>query len=121
MKLQTEFPFTLPKGFVDYEGNLHREGTMRLATAGDEIVPLRDPRVKQNPAYLVIILLSEVITKLGTLNSVSTPVIEGMFSTDLAYLQAFYRRINSEGGEPIKVVCPNCSTEVEVDITALGG
>jgi len=120
-KLQTEFPFVLPKGFVDFEGNLHREGTMRLATAGDEIVPLRDPRVKQNPAYLVVILLSEVITKLGTLHSVSTAVIEGMFSTDLAYLQGFYRRINSEGGEPIKVVCPNCSTEVEVDITELGG
>jgi hypothetical protein len=121
MSLQTEFPFKLPKGFVDYEGNVHREGMMRLATAGDEIQPLRDPRVKQNPAYLVIILLSEVITKLGTLNTVSTAVVENMFSTDLAYLQAFYRKINSEGGEPFKVVCPNCSTEVEVDITELGG
>ena len=121
MSLQTEFPFTLPKGFVDFEGNVHREGTMRLATAQDEIVPLRDPRVKDNPAYLVIILLSRVITRLGTLNSASTAVVENMFSTDLAYLQGYYRRINSDDANIVKVTCPNCSTEVEVNISEVGG
>ncbi|MDB5057562.1 MAG: hypothetical protein JWO59_1034 [Chloroflexi bacterium] len=121
MTLQTEFPFTLPKGFVDYEGNVHREGTMRLSTAQDEIAPLRDPRVKQNPAYLVIILLSRVITKLGTLNDVSTAIVENMFSTDLAYLQGFYQRINSDDANITKVACPNCGTEVEVNISEVGG
>src|SRR5689334_10642620 len=121
MKLQTEFPFTLPKGYVDGDGNLHRDGTMRLATANDEILPLRDPRVKQNPAYLVIILLSRVITRLGTIEVVTPLMIENLFSTDLAYLQNFYRRINSEGTNSIKVPCPNCGTEVEVNISEVGG
>jgi hypothetical protein len=121
MKLQTEFPFKLPKGFVDYEGNLHRDGTMRLATALDEIQPLRDPRVKQNQAYLVIILLSRVVTKLGTITEVSPAIVESLFSTDLAYLQGFYRRINMDSSELFKVTCPNCSTEVEVNINELGG
>jgi hypothetical protein len=121
MKLQTEFPFKLPKGFVDYDGNLHREGTMRLATALDEIQPLRDPRVKQNQAYMVIILLSRVITRLGTISEVSPAIVESLFSTDLAYLQGFYRRINMDGSDTIKVACPTCGTEVEVNISVLGG
>src|SRR3954468_12747605 len=97
--LQTEFPFTLPRGFVDDAGNLHREGTMRLATAADEIMPLRDPRVVANQAYLGIILLSRVVTRLGGLNNgqVTTGVVEGLFSADLAFLQDFYRRINENG------------------------
>jgi hypothetical protein len=92
--LQTEFEFTLPRGFVDSEGTLHKKGRMRLATAMDEISPLRDPRVKANQAYLVIILLGRVITQLGTLNTVDAGIVEGMFSADLAYLQDFYRQIN---------------------------
>jgi hypothetical protein len=121
MKLQTEFPFTLPKGYVDHEGNLHKEGTMRLATANDEIVPLRDPRVKQNPAYLVIILLSRVITRLGEHQVITPLMIEQLFSSDLAYLQNFYRRINSDGSNIAKVPCPNCGTEVEFNISEMGG
>ena len=103
--LQTEFEFTLPRGYVGSDGTLHRKGRMRLATAIDEIAPLRDPRVRANQAYLVIILLARVVTKLGTLESIDTGVIENMFSADLAYLQDFYRRINevdleaSEEGE----------------------
>lgn len=92
--LQTEFEFTLPRGFVGPDGTLHRKGRMRLATALDEIAPLRDPRVRANQAYLVIILLSRVITKLGELEVIDTSVVEGMFSADLAFLQDFYRRIN---------------------------
>jgi len=121
MKLQTEFPFKLPKGYVDREGTLHREGTMRLATANDEIQPLRDPRVKANPAYLVILLLSRVITRLGTFDVMTPLIIEELFSTDLAYLQNFYRRINSDGTTIVHVACPNCSTDVEVNISEVGG
>ena len=102
MAFQTEFPFTLPKGFVDQNGTLHRDGVMRLATAKDEIAPLQDYRVQQNRAYLVIILLSRVIVKLGSLSSINPSVIEGLFSSDLAYLQEFYRRINEEGSAKIK-------------------
>lgn len=103
--LQTEFDFTLPRGYVDRDGNVHKTGRMRLATAKDEIEPLRDPRVRANQAYLVIILLARVITKLGTVEFIDTGVVENLFSADLAYLQDFYRRINDpaygedEGGE----------------------
>ncbi len=121
MKLQTEFEFRLPKGYVDREGNLHRDGTMRLATAADEIAPLRDPRVKQNPAYLVIILLARVITRMGTAGPMTPATVEDLFSADLAYLQAFYRRINTEGAPIARATCPNCGTEVEVNISEVGG
>ena len=121
MTIQTEFPFRLPKGYVDSQGNVHREGTMRLATAMDEILPLRDPRVKQNSAYLVIILLARVIIRLGDLTDISTPIVENLFSTDLAYLQNFYRRINQDGSTIARVTCPNCGTEVEVDVSEVGG
>lgn len=116
MAFQTEFPFTLPKGFVDRDGNLHREGVMRLATAKDEIAPLQDYRVQQNRAYLVIILLSRVIIKLGSLNSINPSVIEGLFSSDLAYLQEFYRRINEEGSSKLKTSCPACGHKYELDL-----
>lgn len=112
--LQTEFDFILPKGFVDGQGNLHRKGTMRLATAMDEITPLRDPRVKNNQAYLTVLLLARVITKLGTLpeSEINTGVIERLFASDLAYLQAFYNRVNSSNLEGI---CPSCGRPLESD------
>jgi hypothetical protein len=92
--LQTEFEFTLPKGYLDTDGNLHRIGVMRLSRAMDEIVPMRDPRVKANPAYATVLILSRVITSLGALEEVSPAVIEGLFACDLNYLQKFYRQIN---------------------------
>jgi len=95
--LQTEFEFTLPRGYVDSNGTLHKKGRMRLATAMDEIAPLRDPRVRANQAYLVIILLSRVITQLGTVDVIDTGVVENLFSADLAFLQDFYRQINEVG------------------------
>ncbi|MBL9044860.1 MAG: phage tail assembly protein [Myxococcales bacterium] len=119
MAFKTEFPFTLPKGYIDSEGKLHRNGVMRLATAKDEIVPLQDYRVQSNRAYLVIVLLSRVITKLGELAVVDTEVIENLFSTDLAYLQEFYRRINEEGAPRIHAKCPSCQHEFDIDL--LGG
>ena len=96
--IQTEFEFTLPKGYLDGDGNLHRKGVMRLSTAMDEIVPLRDPRVKANPAYATVIILSRVITQLGALEEVTPRVVEGFFACDLDYLQTFYRQINELDG-----------------------
>ncbi|HEY9800525.1 MAG TPA: hypothetical protein V6D25_09215 [Leptolyngbyaceae cyanobacterium] len=97
----TEFEFTLPKGYLDSEGNLHRQGVMRLSTAIDEIAPLRDPRVKANPAYATIIILSRVITRLGALSEVSPAIAENFFAQDLNYLQDFYRHINGLDGETL--------------------
>jgi hypothetical protein len=121
MSLQTEFEFTLPRGYVDAEGNLHRRGIMRLATAMDEIAPLRDLRVRSNEAYLVIVLLSRVIIKLGALSQITPNMLEGMFAADLAYLQAFYRQINEQGTSVIAVTCPDCQAQIEVDLADLGG
>jgi hypothetical protein len=98
--VQTEFEFTLPKGFLDGDGNLHRKGVMRLATAMDEIVPLRDPRVKMNSAYATVIILSRVITKLGAVEQIGTGIIERLFAKDLDYLQKFYRQINELEDSP---------------------
>jgi hypothetical protein len=104
---QTEYEFTLPCGFLDEEGNLHRDGVMRRATAADEILPLKDPRVVKNEAYVIIILLSRVITRLGGLAAINPKVIEGLFATDLAFLQALYNNINrfDEAAE----ICPHCN------------
>ena len=118
--LQTEFPFTLPRGYVDAEGNLHREGIIRMATAYDEIAPMKDPRVQANPGYLVIILLSRVITRLGDLTHINPKVIEGLFSADLAYLQDYYRRINQNGHNRLAVSCPHCEQSFEVEIDGMG-
>lgn len=92
--MQTEFEFELPKGYLDGDGNLHRKGVMRLSRAIDEIVPLRDPRVKSNPAYATVIILARVITRLGALEEITPAVVEGLFACDLNYLQKFYRQIN---------------------------
>ena len=120
MTLQTEFPFTLPRGYLDAEGNLHREGVMRLATAFDEIAPMKDPRVQSNPGYLVIILLSRVVTRLGSLEHLNPKVIEGLFAGDLAFLQDLYRRVNEHGHNRVSVSCPHCQSEFEVEIDGSG-
>jgi hypothetical protein len=119
--LQTEFPFTLPHGYVDADGALHREGIMRKATALDEIEPLKDRRVQSNPGYLVIILLSRVITRLGDLEQITPKVIENLFAGDLTYLQDLYQRINQSGSQRVAVTCPYCEQMFEVEIGGLGG
>jgi hypothetical protein len=119
--LQTEFEFTLPKGYIDKDGNLHRQGIMRLANAKDEIAPLQDPRVQRNKAYLVIILLSRVITRLGHLKEINPALMENLFSADLAYLQDFYRRINANGHSQVQIMCPECEHEFTVDESLLNG
>ncbi|MCH5344156.1 MAG: phage tail assembly protein [Acetatifactor sp.] len=116
MAFQTEYDFILPRGYLDQNGVLHREGTMRLANAADEILPLRDSRVQQNPGYLTIILLARVVTKLGSLSGVDTHVIENLYTMDLAYLQDLYQRINTMETPVYKAVCPHCSEEIEVPV-----
>lgn len=114
--LQTEFEFTLPRGYVDDEGTMHREGTMRLATAADEIQPLRDPRVKSNPSYLTVILLSRVVTALGSVEDVTPNVVENLFVSDLAHLQDLYERVNRRGANSVDAVCPECDEAFEVAV-----
>ena len=111
-----EFEFELPRGYVDDNGTVHRHGRMRLATARDELRPQIDIRVKENPAYLGVVLLSLVITQLGTITDVNVGVIEHMYATDIAFLQDFYRRINSEGHTRAGVTCPSCGSAFEVDL-----
>jgi hypothetical protein len=120
-EIQDQFEFILPRGYKDSKGKVHRKGIMRLATAADEIQPLRDPRVKANEAYLVVVLLARVINRLGDLPDVDTGVIEGLYSADLAYLQDFYRRINEDGTTKLTAKCPHCEQEFEVDLSRLGG
>lgn len=116
----TEFEFVLPRGYVDSAGRVHREGTMRLATAADEILPQKDPRVQNNPAYLVVILMARVVTRLGTIEAINPKVIEGLFAADLGYLQDFYNRINSAATRKIQVSCPHCQRAFEVEPESLG-
>jgi hypothetical protein len=117
MAFKTQFAFRLPRGYVDSDGKVHRDGVMRLATARDEILPLQDYRVQSNRAYLVLVLLSRVITKIGETTLITVDMIENLFSTDLAYLQEFYRKINEEGGAPRHhVTCPKCQHAMDVDM-----
>jgi hypothetical protein len=114
--LRTEFPFVLPRGYVDESGTVHRAGVMRLATAKDEIIPQRDPRVRENESYLTVLLLSRVITRLGSVPAITPGVVESMFASDLAFLQDLYRRINQDGTTELAVTCPSCRAEVTVDL-----
>lgn len=117
---QTTFDFVLPRGYVDADGRVHREGTMRLATARDELVPLLDPKVRENDAFLSLVLLSRVVTKLGDVPTIDDQVMGGLWATDLAFLQDLYRQINSEGHTLIEVTCPSCSTDFAVDMAGDG-
>ena len=114
--LRTEFPFELPRGYVDGSGNVHRSGVMRLATGRDELVPLRDDRVRENPAYLSVVLLARVVTRLGTIDDIHAGIIENMFATDVAFLQDLYRRVNQEGHTTASVTCPACEHAFAVDV-----
>lgn len=114
--LRTEFAFELPRGYLDRDGVVHRSGVMRLATARDELLPLYDARVQENPAYTTVVLLGRVITSLGTLPVVTSDVVENMFASDVAFLQELYRRVNAEGHSRIAVTCPECSHRVTVDL-----
>ena len=115
--LRTEFPFTLPRGYVDGTGIVHRDGVMRLATARDELVPLRDDRVRENPAYLTVVLLARVITRLGGIEDVHAGIVENLFASDLAFLQDLYGRVNAEGHAHAAVTCPACHHDFTIDLS----
>jgi hypothetical protein len=117
--MQTEVSFTLPKGYVDGTGTLHRDGTMRLATARDEIEPLRDAEVRQNEAYLSVLLLSRVVTRIGGVTDVTAEVIEGLYAADFDHLQRLYERLNTDGEAVGSVTCPSCSHAFEVDLSEI--
>ncbi|MCM1106292.1 MAG: phage tail assembly protein [Blautia sp.] len=116
MAFQTEYDFVLPRGYLDREGIMHKEGSMRLANAADEILPLKDPRVQQNPGYLTIILLARVVTRLGSLQGIDTHIVENLYTLDLAYLQDLYQRINGMESPCYRGSCPHCGQEVDVPI-----
>ena len=115
--LRTEFDFELPRGYVDSNGVTHRAGTMRLATARDELLPLYDERVQENAAFTTVVLLGRVITRLGSLPVIDAHVVENMFASDVAFLQDFYRRINAEGHTRAAVTCPECSHRFAIDLS----
>ena len=116
-ELRTEFPFVLPRGYVDSSGRVHRDGVMRLATARDELVPLRDDRVRENSAYLTVVLLARVITRIGSIEDVHAGIMENLFAADLAFLQDLYRRVNTEGHTRASVTCPSCAHRFAVDVS----
>jgi len=120
--IQTEYEFKLPIGYQDKTGVLHRDGTMRLATAADEIHPLRDPRVQANAAFLIVVLLARVITRLGNMppQQMGPHVIEGLYAADLAYLQEFYNRINRSGKASMPTACPQCNHTFDVELNHVG-
>ena len=120
MELQTVYPFRLPKGYLDREGNLHREGRMRLATAGDELSALRDPRVKADESMMHILLLSKVVISLGTLTEITPEVMEGLFVGDLAFLQNMYETINKVDKPQMQVTCPHCGHQFTATLNFQG-
>jgi hypothetical protein len=117
--VQTEIAFTLPRGYVDDSGVVHREGTMRLATARDEIEPLREVAVRQNQAYLTILLLARTVTRIGTVTQITPELVERLYAADFDHLQRLYERINSDGEAVGVVSCPSCAHEFEVDLTEI--
>lgn len=118
--MNTEFTFTLPRGLIDAQGNLHRQGIMRLATARDEIQVQGDRRVQENPAYAMLVMLSRVITRLGSLSTVTPDHLEELFTLDIAYLREFYSRINQQGTAYMPVQCPQCAHAFKAELTLVG-
>jgi phage FluMu protein gp41 len=119
--LHTEHEFTLPIGYLDADGTLHRDGVMRLATAADEILPLKDPRVVKNPAYLIVILLSRVVTRLGTVSPITPKVIEDLYAKDLAFLQDLYNDTNRLDTRRDEAMCPECHHHFQMEAAAGAG
>jgi hypothetical protein len=117
--LRTQYAFTLPRGYVDASGAVHREGVMRLATARDELEPLRDPAVRENEAYLTVLLLARVILRIGDQTTITPELVEGLYAADFDHLQRLYERINSDSEAVGQVGCPSCGIEFEVDLSQI--
>lgn len=120
--IECEFAFKLPKGYRDAQGEIHKEGVMRLATAADEIIPMKDIRVRENPEYASVLILARVITKLGTLTEITTDVIENLYTSDINFLQNMYQTINEMEEPMISVRCPHCGKSFEdtINFTRMG-
>ena len=117
--LRTEYAFTLPRGYVDSHGEVHRHGVMRLATARDELEPQRDPAVRENEAYLTVLLLARVVMRIGDVTEITPNLIEGLYAADFDHLQRLYERVNT-GDEVVgRVDCPSCGVEFEVDLSEI--
>jgi hypothetical protein len=117
--METQIEFTLPRGYVDSAGEVHRAGSMRLATARDEIEPLREVEVRQNSAYLTVLLLARTVTRIGGITDVTPAVVEGLYASDFDHLQRLYERLNSDGESVGVISCPECSHRFEVDLTEI--
>lgn len=117
--MRTDYEFTLPRGYADASGEVHRDGIMRLATARDEIEPLRDPAVRQNEAYLAVLLLSRVVTRIGSIERVTPELVEGLYAADFDHLQQLYAQLNTSAEAVGVVACPECATEFEVDLSEI--
>jgi hypothetical protein len=117
--MKSEYAFTLPRGYVDAAGQVHRDGTMRLATARDEIEPLRMVEVRQNEAYLSVLLLARTITRIGELTDITPQLVESLYAADFDHLQRLYERINTDGEAVGVVACPQCANQFEVDLTEI--
>jgi hypothetical protein len=117
--LRTQYAFTLPRGYVDASGAVHRDGVMRLATARDELEPLRDPAVRENEAYLTVLLLARVILRIGDQTTITPELVEGLYAADLDHLQRLYERINSDSEAVGQVDCPSCGVAFEVDLSQI--
>lgn len=117
--MQTEFDFTLPRGYVAPDGRVHRQGRIRLATALDEIQPMEDERVGRNGGYLSLLVLSRVITRLGDLPSVTPQIVGDLFAGDLAYLQDLYLRLNAADNVVVSAGCPHCGGHFRLQVAPL--
>ena len=117
--LRTQYAFTLPRGYVDASGAVHREGVMRLATARDELEPLRDPAVREHEAYLTVLLLARVILRIGDQTTITPELVEGLYAADFDHLQRLYERINSDSEAVGQVDCPSCGIAFEVDLSQI--
>lgn len=118
--LLTEFTFILPRGLVDANGVIQQQGVMRLATARDELLAQKHRHVQAYPEYVTLVLLSQVITQLGTLEAVSPEDLENLFTQDLAYLRELYNRVNQVGSAKLSVHCPQCSHRFQTDMVLSG-
>jgi hypothetical protein len=117
--MKSDYAFTLPRGLLDSDGNVHREGTMRLATARDELEPLGSPEVRQNEAYLSVLLLARTVTRIGGFTDITPELVETLYAADFDHLQRLYERINADGEAVGVVACPSCATQFEVDMTEI--
>lgn len=115
-QLSTEFPFTLPRGLIDAQRQVHRRGSVRLATVKDELLVQSLPSVGNNPAHKSLLMLSQVISRLRGLSLVSLDILEQLTLRDIIYLREFSNRVNQQGDIYIPTECPHCQAQFAVEL-----